>query len=67
MPQVKGPMADPIIGLSYTVHDPDDWGVLYCFTESLFHKSVQEPAAAPQTQRLIEDLRWFVVLSQLLT
>lgn len=47
MPQVKGPMADPIIGLSYTVHDPDDWEVTYCFTESqlLFHKSVQEPAA----------------------
>lgn len=52
MPRVRGPAPDPIIGLSFTVHDPDDWEVTHCFTEQqlLVYKSVQGTAAGPQTK-----------------
>lgn len=45
MPQVKGPMPDPITGLSYTAHDPDDWRVRVARPLRLIHKSVQATAA----------------------
>lgn len=58
MPQVRGPAADPIIGLSYTVHDPDDWEVTHCFTEQqlLVYKSARGTAAVPQTKLRNQDL-----------
>lgn len=33
MPWVKGPMPDPIIGLSYTAHDPDSCSRSYTASE----------------------------------
>lgn len=33
MPRVKGPMPDPIIGLSYTAHDPDSCSRSYTASE----------------------------------